>query len=342
LNDFDKIKGLSPQLNGESAHGFETSPMNRRAGAVLSALAVITLAACGCSRKAQQLKVLFVAKALQPSFHQRLVHGALRAAKDAGIALDVVAPSSQDNFLEQRRHIQSLMTDGYQGLILAPTNSNLMEKDIFSLDGCGIPYIIVDTPVRFDRGAKLAHYCGFVGSDNVRGGRMAASFIAHRVATGSIVVIRGIESHQTSRDRERGFREGLRRFGRSVAAEVDGLWDADITRRNYERFLAGNPGRIAAVFACNDVMAFAIARFYEGRPQRPLIVGFDGDIFAQRAVLKGNMDATIVQDPEAMGRIAVENIVAVLRGRERPPRQCLTPVTALTAARMLTTLAYPE
>lgn len=94
-----------------------------------------------------------------------------------------------------------------------------------------------------------------VTSDNVEGGRLLGRFLAaggHR----RIAFIAGDERASTSRDRERGFGEGLREFGLDCRLRaVGGYSFAGAAAAVQELFSGDEPPD--AIFAANDYMAIA-------------------------------------------------------------------------------------
>jgi LacI family transcriptional regulator len=167
-----------------------------------------------------------------------------------------------------------------------------------------------------------------VVSDNRRGGRIVAEAVidlGHR----RIALIAGPENATTSRDRERGFREGL--AARGV--------DFDETLRRVGQFshhsgyqwcldlLAAEP-RPTALFAANDLIAFgaldAARRVGVRVPDELSIVGFD-DI--DMAGWEGFNLTTIRQPLAEMGRAATTLLIErIASDHELPPRKRVFPV----------------
>ncbi len=119
-----------------------------------------------------------------------------------------------------------------------------------------------------------------VTSDNYQGGRDLAQFL---VAGGhqKIAYIAGWEGASTQRDREAGFRAGLKERGQDLFAREVGEFDVDHARAaTNAMFNVSADARPDAVFVANDHMAFAVMdelRFGLGLkiPQDVSVVGFD-------------------------------------------------------------------
>jgi ribose transport system substrate-binding protein len=80
---------------------------------------------------------------------------------------------------------------------------------------------------------------------------------------------------------------------------------------------------IQAVFATNDLMALGAVEAIAaaGKTGKILVVGFDAQDDARTAIREGKMDATIAQNPRAMGRLAVVAAHRLLRGETLPAEQ---------------------
>lgn len=171
--------------------------------------------------------------------------------------------------------LDALLRYRVDAVVLASTtlSSSLAEE----CRAAGIPVLL------FNRTSDVASVSAVTG-ENRRGGRMIGELLA---ACGHerIAYIAGTENSSTSRDRERGFLEGLAAGGAHLFAREAGLYRfdgaADAARRLFSR-----PDRPDAVFAANDHMAIAamgvaMAEFGLRIPQDVAFVGFD-DVEAAR------------------------------------------------------------
>lgn len=177
-----------------------------------------------------------------------------------------------------------------------------------------------------------------VTSDNYRGGRIAAEFL---VAGGHerIAHIAGWQGASTALDREAGFRDGLRRAGRSLFARSVGDFDPG-RARDAARQMFGAPARPDAVFVANDYMAFLVMDVLRDEmglrvPQDVSVVGFDDVPTAAWAAydlttVRQDTDAMVaetvrtmlaaVADPGSAPESVVLDVRLVVRGSARTPQ----------------------
>lgn len=192
------------------------------------------------------------------------------------------------------------------------------------LVSAGIPVIAVD------RAVEGAEVDAFVASDNVEGGRLAAQALAEAIGEeGQVVVLQGVAGTSASRERGQGFDEGIAEYpGIEVVAKQPADFDRTQGLDVATNLLQANPD-VVGIFAENDEMALgAIQALGTRAGSEVFVVGFDATDDGQAAVADGTMYATIAQQPEELGRAAVEAAVALLDG-ETVEETIAVPVVAM-------------
>jgi DNA-binding LacI/PurR family transcriptional regulator len=220
----------------------------------------------------------------------------------------------------QAGHADPLLEDilRYQvdGLILASTT--LSSRLAAECRAHGIPVVL------FNRTTDGRSTVESVTGDNRRGGRTIADFL---VAGGHrrFAFMAGVEHSSTSRDRERGFREGLAAHGVSRIARVAGHYDFDRAGAAAAA-LFDAPVRPDALFCASDHMAIAAIDAARRRglrvPQDVSIVGFDDAVPARWA---GYDLTTFLQPVDAMVEATVGLLQARLADPALPLRRIVVP-----------------
>lgn len=82
-----------------------------------------------------------------------------------------------------------------------------------------------------------------------------------------------------------------------------------------ENLLAANPN-VQAVFAQNDEMALGALRAIQASGKSVMIVGFDGTDDGIAAVERGQLAATVAQQPDMIGAIGIETADKMLKGEK--------------------------
>ncbi|MFI4946573.1 MAG: sugar ABC transporter substrate-binding protein, partial [Burkholderiales bacterium] len=92
-------------------------------------------------------------------------------------------------------------------------------------------------------------------------------------------------------------------------------WERDQGYNVFQNMLQAHP-EIDALFACSDLMALGAVEAIAaaGRTGKVRVIGFDALDDARKAIAAGTMLASVAQFPSEMGRQAVEDAVALVRG----------------------------
>lgn len=157
---------------------------------------------------------------------------------------------------------------------------------------------------------------------------------------GKVLLIRGIMSQLTSQDRELGFLTAIRKYPAiHIEQIIEGQWSTQNTIEALQQLSRVQLGQFQAVFAYNDLMALGAATSFQKYALRPLIVGYDGILEAQSAILAGDIDATVTQDPGEMGRRAVLRLRQCIEQQVFHGDTDLTHASLLLAVRTLTAVS---
>jgi ribose transport system substrate-binding protein len=284
----------------------------------------VLLAAISCRRgndtSNNQPTIALVLKTLNNPFFIDMQKGAEDAARKLGVNLTVQAAEREVDVEKQMQIIENLIQSKVAAMCVTPSGSKEVVPAIVKANKSGIPVLIVDTRVHQETlqaaGGKVA---GFIGSDNLEGGRVAGEFVAKKLGgKGKVAILEGIPGHETGDSRLKGFREVIARHpGIAIVSSQTANWERDQGYNVFQNMLQAHPD-IQALFACSDLMALgaleAIAA--AGKTGKIVVVGFDAFSEAREAVNKGTMDATVAQSPYEMGRTAVENAWKVLKGEK--------------------------
>lgn len=245
---------------------------------------------------------------LNNPFFVELRRGAEAKARELGVRLIVV--DAQDRPSKQISDIEDLIQRKVDLIIINPTDSAAVVPAIEAANRARIPVITVDRAA--SGGTVVVH----IASDNVAGGRMAADFIAQALkGRGKVAMLVGIPGTSAARDRGEGFESQLKKYpGIQLVAKQTANFNRAEGMKVMENILQAHPD-INAVFAQNDEMALGAIEAIKAAKKlgQIIVVGFDAIPDAIKAVERGEMAATIAQQPALMGSLAVEKAVEYLR-----------------------------
>ncbi|MER7808299.1 substrate-binding domain-containing protein [Streptomyces sp900116325] len=247
---------------------------------------------------------------LNNPFFVQMKAGAQAEAKDAGI--DLTVTDAQNDASQQANQLQNFTGAGMQSIIVNPVDSDAVGPAVRAANKADIPVVAAD------RGVNKAETATLVASDNVAGGRLAAKALADKLGgKGDIVVLQGTAGTSASRERGKGFTEGLKAYpGIKVVASQPADFDRTKGLDVMTNLLQSHP-RITGVFAENDEMALGAVKALGSKAGKSVdVVGFDGTPDGLKAVATGTLYASVAQQPKELGKIAVQNAVEAARGKQ--------------------------
>ena len=200
-----------------------------------------------------------------------------------------------------------MLESGVSVLIINPVDSAAISTSVEAANAKNIPVITVDRSA--DKGKVVAH----IASDNVKGGEMAAQLIVDKVGKAAKVAeIEGIPGASATRERGQGF-HNVADKDLTVVAKQSADFDRTKGLNVATNILQANPD-VQAIFAHNDEMALGAIQAAKSAGKTIFIVGFDGTADADKAVKDGTLAATIAQQPDQMGKIAIDTAQKVIKG----------------------------
>jgi len=263
----------------------------------------------GCSRANDDKKIGIVLSTLNNPFFVTMKSGAEAEAEKLGYKLIVL--DSQNDPVKERSNVEDLIQLGVTALLINPTDSDAVIKSIEVANENNIPVITLD------RQANGGFVTSHISSDNIKGGAMAAEFALEQLGADSsinVVELQGIPGASATRDRGAGFHSVLDdksnvKFVSSQAADFDRQKGLQVM----ENVVQGNLD-IQVVFAHNDEMALGASKAISTSNINAMVIGFDGNDDALDAIEKGEMMATVAQQPDLIGALGVQLVNKIYNG----------------------------
>ncbi|MEE4573786.1 sugar ABC transporter substrate-binding protein [Pseudomonas alliivorans] len=280
-----------------------------------SLFAAVTLATTG-QAWAENLTVGLAVANLQADFFNQIKQSVEAAGKEKGIK--VITVDAQGNSATQVSQVQDLITRKIDALIYIPAGATAAGVPVKAAKAAGIPVIAVD------RNAPDAPGDTFIASDSVAAARTLAEYVGKVTGgKGRVAILQGQIGTSPENDRAKGFSEGLSKFpGLKVVAEQPAEWAQDRGFAVAQDMLQRDPN-ITVFFGRADAMALGAAQAVKvANLEQPVtIVGFDGDVAGLKAVANGTLSATMTQQAQKMGRLALDSAIALKEGKTVPKEQ---------------------
>ncbi len=236
---------------------------------------------------------------LNNPFFVSLEEGINNLAEENGTKIKSL--DAQNDTPKHMNDVDNLIQQGVDILLINPVDSSAITPAVESANAKGIPVITID------RSSESGKILALVASDNVEGGEMAAEYIkqisGENVET---VQLEGVPGASASRERGKGFMN-IAEESLNVIDSQTANFDRAEGLTVMENMLQANPS-IKAVFAQNDEMALGAIEAIKaaGLSGSIQVVGFDGTEDGINSVKAGVLSATVAQQPEEMGRLALQ------------------------------------
>ncbi|MEC1386602.1 substrate-binding domain-containing protein [Aerococcus viridans] len=227
----------------------------------------------------------------------------------------VISVDAQDDSAKQSNDVDDLIQQGVDVLLINPVDSAAITPAVEAANSAGIPVIMVD------RTTDAGEFVTLVASDNVAGGEMAAQYIVDQVGeNASTLQLEGVPGASATNERGQGFMN-VAETSLNVLDSQTANFDRAQGLTVMENMLQGNSD-VQAVFAQNDEMALGAIEAIEGAglSNQITVVSFDGTEGGIKAVEDGSLAATIAQQPDEMGRLALQAVYDFYAGQEIPEK----------------------
>jgi len=176
-------------------------------------------------------------------------------------------------------HLNFRNAEQIDGLIVTHWTKVFSSKS--AIEDVDIPLVIIND---YEEGIKAK----FIYGDSYNGGKLSANYLfekGHR----SIVVLNGPKWSRDTRQRLKGFKDGLKEKG--IELKNSSIYQANFMEKDAyhitEKVLTDHP-ELTAIFCCNDEMAFGVMRKLKDLnipcPHKISVMGFDNNLKSTNTV----------------------------------------------------------
>lgn len=261
-------------------------------------------------------KYAVILKTQATDFWTKMWKGVEDKAAEMGIQVDIYSAQSEEDFEGQVAILEKCINDGYDGIAIAPLSASNMVSTVAKATKAEITIVNIDEKLDMDEMAKQGGaVVGFVTTDNVAVGAKGAGYIAENVEKGSkVAIIEGKAGNASGEDRRDGAKKAFEDAGLEVVGSIPADWDRQKALDAATSFIQQNPD-LKGIYCCNDTMALGAlqAVINENKLGEILVVGTDGDTEAVDSVNKGELSATVAQDPAGIGAKGLELLVEAVQ-----------------------------
>lgn len=265
----------------------------------------------------KRLKIAVIPKGTTHEFWKSVHAGAVKASKELDVDIVWKGPLKEDDLKAQIDVVNTFITQGVSGIVLAPLNDSGLRAPVKSAVQAKIPVVVFDSDLQGDDRVS------FVATDNQAAGKLAAEGMAKRLdSKGNVIVLRYQEGSASTQNREKGFLEGLKAKPdfKVISDNQYGGATTESAFQKAESLLIAHKaqtGAVNGIFTPNESTTFGMLQALKksGTNGKVKFFGFDSSDKLVAALKDGDIDGLVVQNPFNMGYLAVKTMTDHLRGK---------------------------
>src|SRR5215203_6334907 len=295
----------------------------RAAALVALACALSSTAACSRGDSSKAYAIGVVPKGTTHEFWKSIHAGAIKAARelaDRGIKVNITwkGPLREDDREQQVQVIEGFLSQGMNGIVLAPLDERALVRPVEEAKRAGIPTVIMDSDLASDQNVS------FVATDNLKGGELAADRMGQLLGSkGRVLLLRYQEGSASTTFRENGFLQRMKSTYPGINVISSDQYAGptrDTAKRASENLLNRFGSDLQGIFCVNEssTAGTLLALQDIGKAGAITFVGFDYSASFLEPLAKGEIKGFVVQNPVNMGYLSVKTMVAHLKKQQVP------------------------
>jgi ribose transport system substrate-binding protein len=283
--------------------------------------ALAAAASCSHSRTAKAYSIGVVPKGTTHEFWKSIHAGAIKAVRELegrGVKVNVTwkGPLREDDREQQVQVIEGFLSQGMDGIVLAPLDERALVRPVEEAKRAGIPTVIIDSDLASDQ------IVSFVATDNLKGGELAADQIGQLLGNkGRVLLLRYQEGSASTTFRENGFLKRMKSSHPGIQVISSDQYAGptrDTAKRAAENLLNRFGSNLQGIFCVNEssTAGTLLALQDIDRAGKIAFIGFDSSQPFIEALRNGQLQGLVVQNPLNMGYLGLMTMVDHLQGKQ--------------------------
>ncbi len=230
------------------------------------------------------------------------------------LGVEIITLDGQDNTEKQVADLESVIVNGYDGLIVSPRTTEGLVEVIQAVVDAGIPVVTVDRRAPGATGL-LAH----VGAENVLGGEAQGSALLALFPSGATIFeLQGTPGASPAIDRGQGLHNIIDAAGNfTIPCQQTGNFNRADGLKVTESCLGATPNPDAIV-AANDDMALGAAEAVKAAGLDIPVIGYDALPEAIKAIQDGLLYGSVEQFPGEQTRTSLHTLLDFINDGTKP------------------------
>jgi ribose transport system substrate-binding protein len=287
---------------------------------VLMAVFALIVAACGGDDDAggDETYTIGVSNTLVGNgWREQMICSIKAEALASGVVDEVVVINENADTTAQISHIENLISQGVDAIILNPTDRDGLNSVIDEATNQGIVVVAVDQAVSAE-GAYV------VTNDQVQYGELGARWLFDAMGgSGNVVEMRGIDGVPADTDRHEGFLAALEDYPDiTIAAETFTGWDPSTGAQQALDIITTQ--EVDGIWT-SGIDYTVVDQFSTANVPFVPIVGADNNGFVDQLINVDGLTGAAVTNPPAIGAVGTSIAISALQGEDVDRETILTP-----------------
>ncbi len=296
-------------------------------------LALPLFAATGAQAKdAKDIVIAVIPKVAVPFFDD-CNNGAKAAAEAAGVQYQWVVPQNTQGST-QVKIIEDLISKKVDGIAISVNEPRSVQSIIKKAMADGIKVLT------FDSDSAKSGRSMYIGTSNAAAGETMGQSMAKAIGgKGEVAIVTGQLGAANLNERIAGIKQALAKYPDIKIVATEGTED-DLAKAVSvdEALFRGHPA-LKGIFGVSQVGGPSIAKVmatkeFADKKGAVKVFAFDDLPDTVKGVKEGYIQGIMVQRPVTMGKLAVENLIAQIDGKETHPHDIDTGVTVVDASNL--------
>jgi ribose transport system substrate-binding protein len=291
---------------------------------------------------AKQITLAYVADSLQFPYDVAVGKGFQEVCQELGCKALVL--DGRESTERQGNTIDDLVAQQVSGIAVIPTDAIVSQTWVDRLSEENIPVVAVGAQVgdakKFTDKHVYPNLTALVTGDedvmNQNAGQLAAKLLP-KGRTAKIAIIEGMPGFSVVAQRTEGFKAGLDKAGvkYQIVASQPTNWTAEKGEAVCQNILTAHPDLDLFYSHSDDMVPGCIRAIHSSGSKAKLVATSGGSRLGDEAIKTGELDGSVCQRPEQLGRLAAKALYDAVTGKNTTKAQFITVDTpAITKANL--------
>jgi ribose transport system substrate-binding protein len=268
------------------------------------------------SRASDDRKTIEFIVKMKSGEHWNLVkQGVREAASEFDVNVNFMAPDEETDVYQQEILVNNAIDNKVDAIVLAASDYREMASIVEKANENKIPVITIDSGVSTDKVLSK------VSTNNFESGVQAAEKLVQLTGENSkLAILSFVKGSESAQKREEGVLEALSKYPGVQVVAKEYCYSSESLAALQTRNILSLYDNIDGIVALNSSASLGAAQAIEelGLIGKVKLITFDSTMLGIQHLEKGTIQATVIQNPVAMGYLGVKYAVMAAEGERIP------------------------